>query len=242
MLLVWLLIDCALLRRVAFPEQLQEDLARIGFHRERRIRVAERQSRINAVIARRRLNDRFRRHFQRGQRSVLADDLRDHLIESHGHVCLGTAGVRTSAAEPRRRSEAVNRAGGGRVLEISERRNVLLVRLEGGKNRAEFEIGAGAAGRPFVHGGAMRGVVHDRAVGHVEEARSQLGHRGGLSKSCARRHHGVEKRQPQSHSGALQYRSPRNMFLRDEHSFLLYAIAPLRFGAASGPACGRRRC
>ena len=209
---------CALLRRVAFPEQLQKDLARIGFHRQRRIRVAERQRRIDAVIARRRLNDRFRRHFQRRQRRVLADDLRDHLIESHGHVCPGTAaGVRTSATEPRRRREAVNRAGGGRVLEIAERRHVLLVRLERGKNRAEFEIGAGAAGRPLVHGGAMGGVVHDRAVGHVEEAHSQLRRRGGLSKSRSGRHHGVEKRQPQSHSGALQHRSPRKMFLRDEH-------------------------
>ena len=28
------------------------------------------------------------------------------------------------------------------------------------------------------------------------------------------------KRQPHSHSGALQYCSPRNMFLRDEHLFL----------------------
>ena len=27
--------------------------------------------------------------------------------------------------------------------------------------------------------------MHDRAVGHVEEARSQLGNRGGLSKSGA---------------------------------------------------------
>ena len=31
----------------------------------------------------------------------------------------------------------------------------------------------------------MRRVVHDRAVGHVEEARSQLGSRGGLSKRRA---------------------------------------------------------
>jgi hypothetical protein len=85
----------------------------------------------------------------------------------------------------------VNRAGCGRVLEIPERRTVLLVRLEGGENWAEFEIGAGAAGRPFVHGGAMGGVVHERAVGHVEEARSQLGDRGCLSKSCASRHLGI---------------------------------------------------
>src|SRR5213079_1914789 len=116
------------------------------------------QGRVDAVIASRRLNDRFRGDFERGQRSVLADGLRDHLIESYGHVCLGTAGVRTTAAEPCRRSEAVNRASGGRVLEIPERRNVLLVRLEGGENRAELEIGAGTAGRPFVHGRAMRRV------------------------------------------------------------------------------------
>jgi hypothetical protein len=43
----------------------------------------------------------------------------------------------------------------------------------------------------------MDGVVHDRAVGHVEEAFALLGRRGGLCKPWAA-DHCVEKRQPKA--------------------------------------------
>ena len=96
---------------------------------------------------------------------AIRDLIRDHLIQSRGHVCPRAARVRARSAEPCRRSERMNRARSGGVFQIPERAHVFLVRLEWGENRAEFEIRAGAAGGPFVHRGAVRGVAHDRAVG-----------------------------------------------------------------------------
>ena len=81
----------ALLRRVAFTEQLQKDLPRI-------------RSPSAAAIPRRGTTAWYSMpplpaadctvvsdgDFERGQRRVLADDFRDHLIESRGHVRAGT--------------------------------------------------------------------------------------------------------------------------------------------------------
>src|SRR6202040_864290 len=108
---------------------------------QRRFCVPERQGCIRAAAARRHLNDRFRRDFKRRQRGVLADRLRDHLIESRGHVRLWTAGIRTGGAQPRRGSERMDRSRGGGVFQVTEGSNVLLVWLQGGEYRAELEIG-----------------------------------------------------------------------------------------------------
>ena len=62
--------ECALLRRVAFTEQLQEDFARIVFHRQRRLGIAERESGVGAATAGCALNGGFRCKFQRGKRRV----------------------------------------------------------------------------------------------------------------------------------------------------------------------------
>ncbi len=115
----------------------------------------------------------------------------------------------------------MNRACRRFVLQISERRDVLLVRLERRKNLAELEVGAGAAGRPFIHRRTMRRVAHDRAVRQIEEACPQFRHRGGLGESRVGRHHGIQKRQSQRHTGCFQHRSAGKMFLRDEHVDLL---------------------
>ena len=107
---------CAFLRVVAFAEELQKNFPRIVLHRQRRVGVAERQRRIRAAAARRHLYGSLRRQFQRGQRGVLADVLGDHLIERRGHVRLGTAGIRTRGAEPRRGIEGMDRSRGSRVF------------------------------------------------------------------------------------------------------------------------------
>src|SRR5204863_4610699 len=85
----------------------------------------------------------------------------------------------------------------------------------------------------------MRGVAHDRAVGKVEEARPQLRYGGSLGKSCAGRHHGVQERQPQCNSGALQHCSAGNMFLCDEHVFSFTYLDATCFGAATAAPCLR---
>jgi hypothetical protein len=92
-----------------------------------------------------------------------------------------------------------------------------LVRLERSQDGAELEIGAGAGGRPLVHGRAKFGVGHDGAMGKVEEARAQLGNGGGLRERRAGRHHGLQKRQPQGDPGGLQHCSARNVLLGEEH-------------------------
>ncbi len=182
MLLVWRLMDARSCGVSPSPNNCKKTFR--GLYSIGRGDSASRKDSVvyGAAAARRHLNGGFRGDFQRGQRSVLADDLRDHLIESRGHVRARTARVRTSGAEPRRRIEGMHRARAGGVLQIPERGNVLLVRLEGGENRAELEIGAGTARRPVIHGRAMRRVVHDRAVGNVEEAARSL----GTAAVCAR--------------------------------------------------------
>ncbi len=124
----------------------------------------------------------------------------------------------------------MHRARRGGVLQIAERRNVLLVRLQRGQNRAELETFAGAGRRPFIHRRTMRRVVHDGAVRKIKEAGSQLGHRGGLGQSRAGRHHRIQKRQPQRHAGSFQHRSARNVLLCEEHVISL-VLAPSGHGS-----------
>jgi hypothetical protein len=197
----------AFFRVVAFTEQLQENLSWIVFHRQRRLCIAEGQRCIGTAAARSALNDGLGSEFQRRQRCLLADHLRDHLIESRSHMRSRTAAsIGPRGAEPRRRVVGVNRAGAGRILQIAERSHVLLVGLQRGEDRAEFEIGARTARRPFIHGRSVRGVVHDRAVRNIEKAGAHLRRCGGLTKRRCRGQHRIQKRQSQTHSGALQNR------------------------------------
>ena len=154
----------ALLRRVAFAEQLREHLARVVFHRQRRVRVAERQRGV--VVARRaaaggRLLRGFRGQLERRQRRVLADVLRHHLVERRRHAGASSP-VRPHAAQPRGRREAVDAADHRLVLQVAERGDVALVRLERLQDRTQLEVGARPARRPLVHLRAERRVAHDR--------------------------------------------------------------------------------
>ena len=207
----------ALLRRVALTEQLEKDLPRIRLHRQRRFRVAERQRGIVSAATGRRLHGGFRRDFERGQRRLLPDDFRDHLIESRGHMRAGRAGIRTGRAEPRGGRKRMHRTRGGGILQVPERRHVLLVRLQRRKDRTEREGGTGTGRRPPVQRRTVRRIPHDRAVGNIEESGPQFRNRRGLGERRAGRHHRIQERQRQRHSGGLQNGSARNMFLRDEH-------------------------
>src|SRR5581483_2258716 len=198
-----------------------------------------------SAAARRRLHRGFRCHFERWQARLLADDLRDHLVEGSGHVRLGSAGVRTRRAEPGRRGEGMHRARRRGVFQTPERRNVLFMLFQRRKNGAELEAGARAGGSPLVHGGTVRGVTHDRAVRDVEESHAQLGSGGSLRQGRAGRHHRIKKRQPERDSGGLQHRSSRNVFLGEEHAASWPAKERSRFSlpatfAERSPRCESR--
>ena len=184
------------------------------------MRIAERERGV--VEARRaaaggRLLRRFRRQLQRRQRRVLADVLRDELIERGGHARAGGGLVRTSPTQPRGRGQTVDPASHGLVLQVPERGDIALVRLERGEDRAQREVGTRAARRPPVHLRAVRGVAHDRAVRDVEESHAHLRGRGGLRQRSRRRDHGIEQRQGQGDPGAFQHGSPGQVFFRQEH-------------------------
>ncbi len=91
---------------------------------------------------------------------------------------------------------------------------VLLERLENG---AEFEIRAGTARGPAIHVLPMLRVPHDRAVGHIEEARPQLRRGGGLRERGAGRDHRIEQRQSDGDARALEQRPARKMLSGQIH-------------------------
>src|SRR5262249_22022381 len=91
---------------------------------------------------------------------------------------------------------------------------VLLERLE---NWAEFEIRAGTARGPAIHGLPMLRVPHDRAVGNIEEARPQLRRGGGLGERGADRDHRVEQRQSDGGARAPRQRPARKMLSGQIH-------------------------
>ena len=112
-----------LLGCVAFTEQLDKDLARIEFHRQRRVGVAERKR--GTVIApgtaaRCHLAGGFGSQFQGRQRSVLADLAGDHLVERGGHAGPRRVVIRPDAAQPGRGRQAVHPAHHGLVFQIAE--------------------------------------------------------------------------------------------------------------------------
>src|SRR5215831_8620732 len=117
------------------------------------MRVTKRERRVveaRRAAARGRLLRGLRRHLERWQRRVLADVLRHHLIERRRHAGPDGALVRTMAAQPGGRGEAVHTANHGLVLKIPERGDVLLIRLERLEDRTELEVGTRTARRPPV--------------------------------------------------------------------------------------------
>src|SRR5215510_7359221 len=106
--------------------------------------VAERERRVveaRGAAARRRLLRRLRRQLERRQRRDLADVLRHYLIERRGHAGPNGPLVRPMAAQPGGRGEPVHTTDQRLVLEVPERRDVFLVRLERLENGTELEVG-----------------------------------------------------------------------------------------------------
>src|SRR4029077_3455604 len=100
---------------------------------------------------------------------------------------------------------------------IGERSHGVLVLLERLENWAEFEIRAGTARGPAIHGFPMGRVPHDRAMGNIEEARPQLRRGGGLSDRGGGWDHRVEQRQSDGDARAPEYRPARKVLSGQIH-------------------------
>ncbi len=211
----------ALLRRIAAAEQLVEHLLRVVFHGQRRCRrregnrLAEAAS-IGAVALPAAAFD-FGGDLNRRQGAVLSDMLGGHLV--NGRPAQGRLGLsRRNASKPSARRDGVDRrALGGPVMQVADDRHIFPKRLERLQNRLEVEIGAGLVGRPGIHFGAEARVVHDRAVGKVEEAHPRLGRGGGLAQGGGRGNHGAQEGQGDRHARAAKDRAPGNMLFGDVH-------------------------
>src|SRR4029453_14244732 len=107
-----------------------KDLSWIRLHWQWRVLVTERQCGIVSATTRRGLHGGFTGDFERRQRGILAGNFRDHLIESRSHMRARRSGIRTGGAEPGGGSKRMNRTLRGGVLQVPERRNILLVRLQ----------------------------------------------------------------------------------------------------------------
>ena len=207
--LVIALRSCA---RIALPEEPLEQLARIGLHRQRRRRRAERDGGAVAAavgaIAGAVPATPFGRHLERRQRRVLPDVRGGQLIDRDAAVRL-LARFRRHATEPGARVERMHRRGDGRlVLEPADDRQLLLERLEGLEDRRQLEARALGGRRP---------VLHDRAVREIHEAHARLRRRGGAGQHRPRRNHRVEERQSDGHTRAAKEGATREMLLCDEH-------------------------
>ena len=205
------------LRRVALTEQPLEQLARIGFHRQRRRRrpegdgvaVAASEGAVARVpVAAAALG----RHFERRQRRVLAEVRGGELIHGDAAVRL-LALARQHAAQPGPRTERVHgRRDRPLVLQSADHRQLFLERRERLEDRRQLEV------RPFGH---RRPLIHDRAVRQIHEPHARLGTGGRLGQSGPRRDHRVQQRQAHGDAGAAEERAAGEVFLGDEHHWLL---------------------
>ena len=203
MLVVWREMRFALGGGVALAEQLDEHLARVVFHRQRRVVVAERQR--GAVVAgpRHRRRPRLDGGLGRPAPATAARFPGPASRRSPGRAwwpCARRAGCCPAA-------RADSQVAGFSVCtepalamfsRLAMEVSWLLVLLQRLHDLVQLEVRARAAGRPGIDFLAVRRVVHDRAVREVEEpdARSSgtaavCGQRGG------RRNHRVEQRQAQ---------------------------------------------
>ncbi len=202
-----------LLRRVALTEKPLEQLARIGFHRERRGWRPERDrcavaAAVGAVARPAIAAASLGRHLERRQRRVLAEVRRGDLVD--GHAAKGFLALpRRHTAQPRRRVEGVHRRRDRRlVLQPAHDRQLLLERREGLENRRELEALALGGGRPL---------VHDRAVGQIHEPHARFRARRGLRQGGPCRNHRIQQRQAHGDAGAAEERAPGKVLLGDEH-------------------------
>ena len=178
------------------------------FHRKWRVGVAERQRGVKTAVAGRLLGRCFRGYFERRHRCVLADLLGNDLIDSRGEA--GAASLaRAGATQPGGRIQSVHRSRACVVHKIPDRRDVFLERLQRLHDRIQFEVGAGPTRSPSVHVRPVLRVPHDGAVRNIEKACVEFRRRGRLSHRGCSRNHGVQERQGQCHTRALEHCSAR---------------------------------
>ena len=210
-------------RRVALAEELQEHFARVEFHRQRRVRVAERQR--GAVVA-------ACADGQAADWIVVSEATSSDGSAVSWPICAGDELVdrrRHVGARERELSGRVRRKPRGRMRSCAAELALavfsrfanevtrLLVPFERREDLVELEVRARAARRPVVHGGAVGCVPEDRAVRNVEEASAQLRRGSRLGKCRGGGNHRVQQRQRERHAGTFEHGATGKMFLRHEH-------------------------
>ena len=157
-------------------------------------------------------------HLQRGELRLVAERLRDQLIDRDAGLDLGGVGaLRRDVGEEARRGAGMHAgAGGGRrrrvVGEPREHGDAIAERLERLHRRREREAGTLLRGRPLLHHHAVRHVDH-------AEAERRLCRR--LRRRGERRHHAVQQRQRQRGAEAAQNRAARQRHPGDDHDSVL---------------------
>ena len=154
----------------------------------------------------------FDAQFERWQRCVLADVLRQHLVHRHAGVH-GTF-FRVRAAQKYGGGSGVIRSGigadaaGRRMRQIAHHTNTVAQFFERLEAFRKLERGAFLRGGPFVHRCAVR---------DVDTAEPGLRDRGGLGQRRLRGNHRIQQGQRERYPHTAQKRSPGQMFFGNEH-------------------------
>ena len=202
-------------RRAGAAEHALEHDARIDLHRQRRGRPLPRDGvHVGAAVAdvagADKAGEVLGGDFERGERRILPDRLRDHLVDG-GLVAdihpLGLLG-RDAGKPHRRRGRVPARRRILRAIQAAHDTHLIAEALERLQDRRELEPRALRRRRPL---------RLNLAVRHVD--RSEAPHRrsGGPRLRCHRRHHRVEQRERERDSHPSQERSAWQRAFADQH-------------------------
>ena len=177
----------------ARPEHPLEHFARVDLHGQRRgVRPPGERVHVNAAVVAVAGADQagmvFNRQLHRGKDVVLPDGLRGDLIRGHARVCIAAlGGLGPDAAQPSGRAERMDRGGIGRAMSAAaDDGQAVAEGFQRLQNPRDLIAGAFGRGSPL---------VHDRAVGHVDESQARPGRSSGLPGQSLRRNHGIEQRE-----------------------------------------------
>jgi hypothetical protein len=153
----------------------------------------------------------FGRKFERRERRVLSDVLRENLIDTDAHANVFRFRLLCqSAGEPARRTHRM--IGGilsARTREVTDQRHLITEGFQRFENRLDLK-------RPV--GGLRSPVVHHATVGQIDGAETERRFCLGL---CERRHgrsHRFQERQSNGSAHAAQKCSPWQRLFSDDHS------------------------
>ena len=203
-------------------EQVLEHRARVGLHRQRRVRVAPGDGgAVGAAVAVLALPHQLvglQRQLQRSELRVFPQLARRELVHRHAHF-QGAVGPRrlhrVGAREVGRLAPRVVAVAlvepllGLLVGHAAQHQQLVLHRGQRRQDRGHLE--------PPLGGRQPAGHAH--AVRHVDGAEPPDRPRRGVPDGGERRHHAVEQRERDARSETPQHRAARQRLLRDDHRF-----------------------